>query len=73
MYTRKNVELLFELVLTIKPKNSKNKGQKEQLYQVTNGWGMIPLADMFQENGEHVQKVDLRGGSPANLVEIDAN
>jgi len=46
--TRKNVELLFELVLTIKPKATSNKSKSSsQQYQVTNGWGSIALAAMF--------------------------
>lgn len=56
--------MVFELVLTIKPENT------ETPYQVTNGWGTIYMSDLVK-GGDTRQKVWLKGGSPANLMDID--
>jgi len=55
---------LFELVLTIKPANSDSK------YQLSNGWGTIYINELVK-GGSNRQKVWLKGGSPANLMDID--
>ena len=69
--SQKNVVLMFELVLIIKPKGKQKDDESEEdtLYQLTNGWGSISLNDLFLRG--KVQKVYLCGGSPANIVEID--
>lgn len=54
---RRNLHILFELVLTIKPKASKDGKENTQQYQVTNGWGAASLADMFHDTKGSVQKV----------------
>ena len=60
---------MFELVLTL--------GDKDKSYQVTNGWGSIPLDDLFYKSATmakpdwFTEKVELVGGSPANHAEID--
>ena len=61
--TKKDIQLIFELVLTIKPQNSETE------YQLSNGWGSIYFSELIK--GDTRQKVWLKGGSPANLMEID--
>jgi hypothetical protein len=47
--SKKNIELMFELVLTIKPRGQKkeNENDEDATYQLTNGWGTIPVNDLF--------------------------
>jgi hypothetical protein len=60
---------MFELVLTM--------GDQNKSYQVTNGWGVVKLDDLFSRGASmakpdwFTEKVWLNGGSPANETEID--
>ena len=63
---RKEVEIRFELVLTLKKQDGKD-------YQYTNGWGSLSVAELANKSKGDVVKVKLTGGSPVNHAEIDSS